>query len=88
MYAVKELVTVPFGHFLCIVTCVEMYRIKSEEAHALAGLSFFVLFASRAGLLLLAEWKEQCGLEVVKSQGEWRKWIQGSKFCICVCMIV
>lgn len=67
MYTVKELVAIPFGHFFCIVTCVEMYRIKSEEAHALAGLSFFVSFASRAGLLLLTEWKDWWDLEVVKS---------------------
>lgn len=31
LYAVKEPVTVPFGHFFCIVTCVEMYRIKVKK---------------------------------------------------------
>lgn len=31
LHSVKEMVTVPLGHFFCIVTCVEMYRIKVKK---------------------------------------------------------
>lgn len=59
---------------------------KSEEAHALAGLSFFVLFASRAGLLLLAEWKELMGLGSCEGLGGVEERDPGVKILhMCVC---